>query len=90
LEQLWYFEDKLVKVFYLERGENWAVDSCQKHLQIFARPVKRKSDEGVESRTLGRRQTCHTWVWARSRGMETDKKDFEMDQGGQAGDKVLW
>ena len=55
LDELWNFEDKLVEVFYHEFGENRAVDSRHKLLQIFARAVKSNPDQGGENRTLGRR-----------------------------------
>ena len=44
LDELWDFEDKLIKIFYAEGSESRAVDSRHKLLQIFARTVKMKGD----------------------------------------------
>ena len=44
LDELWDFEDKLIKIFYTEGSESRGVDSRHKLLQIFARTVKMKGD----------------------------------------------
>jgi hypothetical protein len=50
--------------------------------------LKTERREERESSAL-RRRICHTWGWARSRETEVDHKSFKLDQGGQAGDKVI-
>jgi hypothetical protein len=51
--------------------------------------MKIKRLEGGESSALGR-WMWHAWGWGRSVGMEVDHKPFELGQGGQASDKVIW
>jgi hypothetical protein len=51
--------------------------------------VKIKRLERGESGGL-RRLTCRNEGWGRSRGMEIDRKRFELNQGRQASDKVIW
>jgi len=84
--KLWDVKHEVHEEIYCEVVESRGINLGYEFLQVLVSAVELQRRESGEDRAGEGGRTSALWVWARSRGLESQPKPFEPGQGGQASD----